>query len=109
MLPLTVFEHRQTCMTHPTDTDIRDLALEIAGCRPAGRTACPSEVARGLARIDGPTEAWRCLMPAVHRVLEALEQEGAIVRTQGGRPVLKVSIRGAYRFMRRPDNGVPGG
>jgi hypothetical protein len=77
-----------------TDAQIRAAILTLVAVRGAGRTCCPSEVARS---IDPP--AWRGLMEAVRAAARALAEEGAIVITQGGVPVPpRASLRGAIRL-----------
>jgi len=58
-------------------TIARELLAQVA-LRGAGRSICPSEVARALAAD------WRALMPRVREVARGLAREGRIVITQGG-------------------------
>lgn len=64
--------------------------------RGAGKTICPSEVARALA------EEWRDLMPAVRAAGAVLAARGEIVVTQKGTVVDLATARGPVRF------GLPG-
>ena len=66
--------------------------LERTAARGPGRTVCPSEVARALARD------WRAAMPAVRAVAAELADAGRIVVTQGGRPVDARTARGPVRL-----------
>ncbi len=66
--------------------------MALATARGAGKSFCPSEVARGLA-----TE-WRPLMPEIRRVAAGLQAEGALVATQKGRPVEVRVARGPIRL-----------
>ncbi|MEM9577741.1 MAG: DUF3253 domain-containing protein [Pseudomonadota bacterium] len=68
---------------------IRDAAHR----RGAGKTLCPSEVARVLAPGD-----WRALMPEVRRQADALAAEGEILITQKGVAVSAVAARGPIRI-----------
>ncbi|MEM1377524.1 MAG: DUF3253 domain-containing protein [Pseudomonadota bacterium] len=68
--------------------------------RGAGKTICPSEVARALADND---DAWRALMPSVRAVAAHLSQSGKIVVTQKGAPVDAETARGPIRL------GLPNG
>jgi hypothetical protein len=67
--------------------------LEAVSVRGAGKSLCPSEVARGLDRDN-----WRTLMPAVRAAALRLAQEGRIQITQRGRAVVATSLRGAVRL-----------
>lgn len=57
-----------------------EIARQIA-TRGAGKTICPSEVARALA------EDWRGLMPKVRRAADEMAARGEVVVTQRGRVV----------------------
>jgi hypothetical protein len=67
--------------------------LDAAARRGAGRTLCPSEVARAL-----DPDRWRDLMPAVRDQAARLAAEGLIAVTQGGRPVDVRTARGPIRL-----------
>jgi hypothetical protein len=76
---------------------IRAAILALVAARGAGRTCCPSEVARSL-----DPQGWRGLMEAVRAVARELAREGAIVITQRGVPLgPQAALRGAIRL------GVP--
>lgn len=82
--------------TRPPDKDeIAACILALVARRGAGKTICPSEVARAL-RSD-----WRALMPAVHAVACDLAARGEVTVTQSGRAVDPASARGPIRL------GVP--
>ncbi|APX13829.1 hypothetical protein BWR18_10835 [Tateyamaria omphalii] len=74
---------------------MRAAILEAVHARGAGKTICPSEVARALA------DDWRPLMGEVRRVAECLAAEGALVVMQKGRVVDVAQARGPVRL------GVP--
>jgi hypothetical protein len=77
-------------------------ALILALCRQrgAGRSLCPSEVARAAAGAEGD---WRGLMPAVRTAAIQLAEQGAITISQRGRPVAPDRIRGPIRLGLPPD------
>ena len=72
--------------------------LARTAARGAGRTLCPSEVARALA-VD-----WRPLVPAVRAVAAELADQGRVVVTQKGRAVDPRTARGPVR-LGRPAGG----
>jgi hypothetical protein len=67
--------------------------LEAVHRRGAGRTLCPSEVARAMAPDD-----WRGLMPLVRAAAARLARQGAIAVTQKGAPVDAETARGPIRL-----------
>jgi hypothetical protein len=78
-----------------TDAAIACALREMALAR-AGRTFCPSEVARGLAA------EWRPLMPRVREVAAGCPW---LVATQRGALVDAVAARGPIRLSLAPDGG----
>lgn len=70
--------------------------LDLLEARGAGKTICPSEVARALAAPHGD---WRAEMAVVHAAVDALMAQGAISLTWRGAP--KRERRGPYRIARR--------
>ncbi len=60
--------------------------------RGAGKTICPSEVARAL------SDDWRDLMPAVRAAAADMAARGEITVTQRGQPVDAVAARGPIRL-----------
>jgi hypothetical protein len=81
-----------------TQAQIRDCLLKRVHQRGAGKTICPSEVARSLGGDD-----WRDLMPLVREVGTALTVQGQIVTLQKGQRVDPSQVRGPIRY------GLPGG
>ena len=88
-------------MRHPGSADAvmkpseADIASEIAhqvARRGAGKTICPSEVARSLAG------EWRDLMPDVRRVAGQMAARGEITVTQKGVAVDPERARGPIRL-----------
>jgi hypothetical protein len=78
------------------DTALRHRAAATARAllrHRAGRTICPSDVARvvGGAR-------WRAAMPAVREVAAELAEAGDLVVTQRGEPVSLPAVRGPVRL-----------
>lgn len=81
-------------MTVPAEIEARILTL--ARARGAGRTICPSEVARELA---GPDEkASRLLMRPIRAVAVALARQGRIAILRKGKPVDPEDFKGVYRI-----------
>lgn len=78
-------------------TRIEERITAMVDERGAGKTVCPSEVARDLA-IDGD---FRPLMPPVREAAATLADRGEIVVTQKGRPVDARTARGPIRLGRR--------
>lgn len=75
---------------------VRELLAQVA-LRGAGRSICPSEVARALA-VD-----WRALMPRVREVARRLAREGRVVITQGGEQrAAEGDWRGPIRIAQAP-------
>lgn len=68
-----------------------EIAAQVAK-RGAGKTICPSEVARALA------DDWRDLMPEVRAVAGAMVRAGRIVATQGGAVVDPEAAQGPIRL-----------
>jgi hypothetical protein len=77
------------------DAAISEMILRMCSARGAGKSICPSEVARAL---DADGVAWRALMPDVHRVAGDLASRGLIAVTQRDRSVDAASSRGAIRL-----------
>jgi hypothetical protein len=71
------------------------MILRMCRTRGAGKSICPSEVARALDADEG---AWRALMPDVRRVAGDLASRGLIAVTQRDRSVDAASSRGAIRL-----------
>jgi hypothetical protein len=65
--------------------------------RDAGKSICPSEVARALAPGD-----WRPLMGPVRETAARLAARGEVVVTQKGAPVDALAVRGPIRIARSP-------
>lgn len=71
--------------------------LRLTAMRGAGKSVCPSEVARSLS-----PQGWRELMPAVRQAAAELQDEGRIQVTQAGVKVDPRSVKGPVRL------GAPG-
>lgn len=77
----------------PDHAEIEAALMAIAAARGAGKTFCPSEVARRLA------DDWRPLMQDVRRVAATTD----LVATQNGREVDPVTVKGPLRLgLRQP-------
>ena len=92
-------------MARPTDAEIEQSILKLAIARGAGKTICPSEVARRLSRDDR-----RSLMPRIREVAAKLRKEGEIRVTQYGKDVDPLNPGGHIRIgladgNRRNDQG----
>lgn len=74
------------------DEMLRQAILSAVTTRGAGKTICPSEVARTMA-----TE-WRDIMPDVRRAGQSLADEARLLVTQRGQPVNAVEAKGPIRF-----------
>ena len=78
-----------------SDEDIAACILALCRARGAGKTICPSEVARRLA-ADG--EGWRALMPDVRAAATVLARDGRVVVLQKGVAVDPGAARGPIRL-----------
>jgi hypothetical protein len=86
---------------------IEEAMLRLAKARGAGKTICPSEVARDL---GGPhPDGWGPLMQPVRRVAVRLAHEGRIAILRKGRPVDPDDFRGIYRLALPEDGGAESG
>ena len=85
---------------------IEETMLRLAAERGAGKTICPSEVARAL---GGPhPDGWSPLMQPVRRVAVRLAHEGRIAILRKGRPVDPDDFRGIYRLALPEGDGESG-
>ncbi|MEM1040122.1 MAG: DUF3253 domain-containing protein [Pseudomonadota bacterium] len=64
--------------------------------RGAGKSICPSEVARAMAGHN--EKDWRLLMKPIRAAAVALANEGAIAITRKGKPVDPSAFKGVYRL-----------
>ena len=80
--------------------------LRLVEERGAGKTICPSEVAREL---GGPhPDGWGPLMQPVRRVAVRLAHEGRVAILRKGRPVDPDDFRGIYRLALPEGDGESG-
>ncbi|GJE39335.1 DUF3253 domain-containing protein [Methylobacterium persicinum] len=85
---------------------IEETMLRLTTERGAGKTICPSEVARAL---GGPhPDGWGPLMQPVRRVAVRLAHEGRIAILRKGRPVDPDDFRGIYRLALPEGDGEAG-
>lgn len=76
-----------------TPEEIQGAILRLAAARGAGKSICPSEVARELRPED-----WRPLMGAVRREAAALSRAGSLEILRKGKPVPPEGMRGVIRL-----------
>ncbi len=88
----TVTQAHAAAVTTPSEAAIADEITVQVIARGAGKTICPSEVARAL-HTD-----WRELMPVVRAVAEDLAAQGYIVVTQKGEVVTAQTAKGPIRL-----------
>lgn len=69
--------------------------LELARERGAGKSLCPSEVARQVAGDDG--RDWRSSMEPARCAARRLAREGKIVILQGGKAIDPDNLKGPIR------------
>lgn len=85
---------------------IEETMLRLVAERGAGKTICPSEVARAL---GGPhPDGWGPLMQPVRRVAVRLAHEGRVAILRKGRPVDPDDFRGIYRLALPEGRGEEG-
>ncbi|WP_133365910.1 DUF3253 domain-containing protein [Qipengyuania sediminis] len=75
------------------DGDAEDAIREFTARRGAGKTVCPSEIARELAGDGGD---WRARMAEVHHAVDALVAERAVVLSWKGARLVRRD--GPYRI-----------
>ncbi|WP_333671303.1 DUF3253 domain-containing protein [Elioraea tepidiphila] len=80
-----------------TDAEsIEATILRLCAERGAGKSICPSEVARAIA---GPDETvWRLLMRPVREAAFRLAREGRLQVLRKGRPIVPEQARGVIRL-----------
>ncbi len=71
--------------------------LRLLRERGAGKTICPSEVARAVAAGDDRRD-WEPLMEPVRAAARRLQNEGKLVFTQRGQVIDGVTAKGAVRL-----------
>lgn len=79
-----------------------NVILSLLYARGPGRSICPSEAARTLARAEG-TPDWRSLMDRVRRNAASLARRKVVVVTQRGNKVDALSAQGAIRIALVPE------
>lgn len=84
-------------MTDPIEAAI----FEKLSARDAGKTICPSEVAKNL-----QPERWQRMMPRVRATAVGLAREGRLVITKKGKPVDPDHFKGVIR-LRLPGEAEP--
>ena len=74
--------------------------LDLTASRGAGRSICPSEVARALV-AGSPGADWRALMPKVRRSAVRLAVGGKIEILRKGKPIDPSALKGVIRLRAR--------
>lgn len=88
------------------DAAIAETMLRLVAERGAGKSICPSEVARAL---GGPQpEGWGPLMKPVRRVAVGLAHAGRLAILRKGQPVDPDDFRGVYRLALPAGSGSSG-
>lgn len=83
----------------PDDRTIAAVMRRLLDARGAGKTICPSEVARELVADERRgASAWRDLMPRVRAVAAECVRAGEMTVTQRGEPVAIDHARGPVRI-----------
>ena len=82
-------------MTDPIEASI----FEKLSQRDAGKSICPSEVAKAL-----EPERWQRMMPRVRAIAVGLAREGRLVITKKGKPVDPNAFKGVIR-LKLPEAG----
>ena len=77
------------------DSEIRAELLRQVEARGAGKSICPSEVARAL------TSEWQGLMGRIRAIAVVLSQEQRIDILRKGRPVEPQAVKGVIRLRLR--------
>ena len=86
------------------DAIAAEIIRQTAACG-AGKSICPSEVARALAG-GGEEGAWRPLMGPVRQAALTLQREGRVEILRKGRPVPPEQVRGVIRLRAAPAAGA---
>lgn len=85
-------------MSNPRDPQVLEtMILALVSARSAGKSICPSEVARAL--DEG---SWRALMPLVRRHAIILAMQGKLSILRKGKPVDPEDFKGVYRLALPP-------
>lgn len=85
-------------MTDPIEASI----FEKLSRRDAGKSICPSEVAK-----DVEPERWQRMMPRVRAIAVGLAREGRLVITKKGKPVDPDAFKGVIRLKLPEAGGAP--
>ncbi|GAV03337.1 hypothetical protein RvY_13777-2 [Ramazzottius varieornatus] len=81
-------------------SEIDQLIFGLLSNRAAGKTICPSEVARAMSKVEAE---WRALMDPVRQRANELADEGRLQVTQHGEVVDGRRARGPIRLRLPPD------
>jgi hypothetical protein len=83
-------------VSEPTPRELEQSIIALLDARDAGKTICPSDVARAL----GPADGWRDLMQPARDAAGRLVAAGEVEITQGGEVVDLATARGPIRIRR---------
>ena len=72
--------------------------LELCREREAGKSICPSEVARAMSGDPNDGATWRPLMRAVRKAAADLQDQGRITVLRNGKPVDIRTVKGVIRL-----------
>lgn len=86
--------------SRPGPLEIERQILRLCEVRGAGKSICPSEVARALAQDEAE---WRALMPVILAHAADLTRRGRIRVLQAGRVVDPERTKGPIRLASVPD------
>lgn len=76
--------------------------LELCTARGAGKSICPSEVARALSGDPNDGPVWRPLMRSVRAAAATLQDQGRIAVLRKGKPVDIRTVKGVIRLALPP-------
>ncbi|MDA8870753.1 DUF3253 domain-containing protein [Rhizobiaceae bacterium] len=82
-----------------TRTNLADAIVSMVAERGAGKSICPSEVARQIGGSD--EKVWRGLMKPIRAEALRLAAEGKVSVTRKGKPVDGPDFKGIYRIAPR--------
>lgn len=80
----------------PSHTKIEEAVDSLVASRGAGKTVCPSEIARYLGGSD--EKVWRLLMKPIRSVAVSMAHEGRIAIRRKGKIVDPDNFKGVYRI-----------
>jgi hypothetical protein len=82
----------------PDPSVLKDKILELCRDRGAGKSICPSEVARAMSGDPNDGPVWRPLMRSVRKAAADLQDQGRIAVLRKGKPVDIRTVKGVIRL-----------